>query len=198
MNLEQAPPPQPTPVPTLHTARLVIRPLRESDVPAIQRNFQDYETVRFLAAAVPWPYPQDGASTWFKNIVQPGQGTANWSWAICHKETPDQLIGVLELFREGRPSHRGFWLDRRFWGNGYMHEAVEVVNDYAFDVLGYERLMLDNAVGNTRSSRIKEKTGARFIEIAEAKFVDPSVTKIERWELTKEAWHKVRGRAASE
>lgn len=186
---------QPLQAPTFHTARLVVRPLRESDLPALQRNFEDYETVRFLAAVVPWPYPKDGAITWHKDIMQPGQGTQKWTWAICQKEAPDDLIGVIEIFRDACPSNRGFWLDRRFWGKGYMQETVEVINDFAFDTLGFERLLLDNAVGNTRSARIKEKSGARLIEVTDAKFVDPSITRIERWELTKAMWLARRGRA---
>jgi RimJ/RimL family protein N-acetyltransferase len=124
--------------------------------------------------------------------VQQAQGTEKWTWAICQKEAPNDLIGVIELFREGRPSHRGFWLDRQHWGKGYMQEASDAVNEFAFTTLGFERLVFDNAVGNTRSARIKEKSNARFLGVYDAKFVDPTVTKIEHWELTKEMWLKTR------
>lgn len=183
-------PHQPPEVPTLYTSRLVLRPLCESDLPAVQKNFEDYETVRYLAAVVPWPYPRDGALTWFRDIATPGQVQDHWTWAIALKEASSELIGLIELFQQARPSNRGFWLTRSLWGRGYMSEAVEAVNDYAFDVLGFERLLLDNALGNARSARIKDKTGARLIEVVDAKFVDPSITKMERWELTKEAWRK--------
>ena len=76
-----------------------------------------------------------------------------------------------------------------------MTEACTVINDYAFDVLGFEKLIFDNALGNEASRRIKEKTGATFIEIIEAKFVDPAITKLERWELTREAWQKLRSKS---
>ena len=191
IQLTTAPHPEPE-VPTLHTSRLVLRPLCESDLPAVQRNFEDYETVRYLAAVVPWPYPSDGAATWFRDIATPGQGKDHWTWVIALKEASSELIGLIELFEQARPSNRGFWLTRSLWGRGYMSEAVEAVNDYAFDVLGFERLLLDNALGNAGSARIKDKTGARLIEVVDAQFVDPSITKMERWELTKEAWHSAR------
>lgn len=178
------------PVPTLSTTRLVIRPIQEADLPAVQRNFEDYETVRFLNAAIPWPYPPDGAQTWYRERVAPRQGLEAWTWAICLKESPQDLIGVIEIFREGRPSHRGFWLDRRFWKQGYMSEAVAAVNDCAFDQLGFKVLILDNAVGNAASARIKGKSGARFLGMFPGQFVDPGVTEIEHWELTREAWKK--------
>jgi [ribosomal protein S5]-alanine N-acetyltransferase len=55
-------PPMP-PTPVLETRRLTLRPLRQEDVPAIQRRFPRWEVVRYLAAHVPWPYPDDGAAS---------------------------------------------------------------------------------------------------------------------------------------
>jgi len=39
--------------PVLETQRLLLRPLRQEDVPAIQRRFPRWEVVRYLAAHVP-------------------------------------------------------------------------------------------------------------------------------------------------
>ena len=55
-----------------------------------------------------------------------------------------------------------------------MTEAVKPVMDFAFKDLGFDQLVFTNAVGNERSRRIKEKTGARLIDVRPAKFVDPS------------------------
>jgi RimJ/RimL family protein N-acetyltransferase len=92
MNSPQAAPTRTPEIPTLHTPRLVVRPLRETDLPAVQRNFQDYETVRYLNAVVPWPYPEDSAVTWYRDVAQKGQGSEQWTWAICQKEAPKDLI----------------------------------------------------------------------------------------------------------
>lgn len=180
----------------MRTDRLILRALEESDLPDIQRNFEDWSTVRYLTATIPWPYPQNGSKHWYTTIVMPNQGVSHWSWAICLKESPKQLIGVIELFREATPSNRGFWLDSAFRGHGYMEEAANVVNEYAFTSLNFHKLLFDNALGNTASRRIKEKTGATCTGIGPAKFVDPTITKMEHWELTKEDWeaHKSRAR----
>jgi ribosomal-protein-alanine N-acetyltransferase len=69
-----------------------------------------------------------------------------------------------------------------------MSEAVQPVLGFAFKDLGFDRLVFTNAVGNERSHRIKEKTGARLIEVRPAKFVDPSYSEHEIWELTKNEW----------
>lgn len=103
-----------------------------------------------------------------------------------------EAIGNVDLFRDSLVENRGFWLARRFWGLGYMTEATDAVTDYAFDVLGFQRLVLSNAVGNVRSRRIKEKAGAVFLRTEPANFVDPGYAAREVWVLTREVW---RGRA---
>jgi RimJ/RimL family protein N-acetyltransferase len=71
-----------------------------------------------------------------------------------------------------------------------MTEAVEPVMDYAFNELGFEILYFGNALGNTRSRRVKEKTGAKLIRIEAGKHIDPQLTEMEIWELKKENWFK--------
>ncbi len=98
----------------------------------------------------------------------------------------------MDLWRKGKPENRGFWLSRKYWGKGIMTEAVEPVMDYAFNELGFSVLCFANAVGNTASRRVKEKTGCRLIRVEPAKFVDPKLTEHEVWELKKEDWLKFR------
>jgi RimJ/RimL family protein N-acetyltransferase len=71
-----------------------------------------------------------------------------------------------------------------------MTEDVSPVMDYAFKSLGFEELIFANAVGNDRSRRIKEKTGATLIGVEPAEFVNPKYTEHELWKLTKENWSK--------
>jgi RimJ/RimL family protein N-acetyltransferase len=170
-------------IPTFNTARLVIRELIESDIPAIQKHFNNYEVIRNLSSYVPWPYPENGARDFFYSEVAPNQAKGRWYWAITLKHSPDELIGMVELLRKASPANRGFWLAEPYWGNGYMTEAIEVINKYAFNHLGFEKLIFSNAVGNTASARIKEKTGAVFIRREPASYVDPRFTEREIYEL---------------
>lgn len=176
--------------PVFHTARLTLRPVEEGDVPAYQKYFVDYNVIRTLSAIVPWPYPADGVLQYVRTQILPHQGKDKWVWAITLKEKPEELIGVVDLWRKGKPENRGFWLAHKHWGKGYMTEAVKPVMDYAFDVLGFEKLIFANAVGNPRSARVKEKTGAKLIKKEPAKFVDPALTEHELYELTKEGWNE--------
>ncbi|MCB0367926.1 MAG: GNAT family N-acetyltransferase [Bdellovibrionales bacterium] len=76
-----------------------------------------------------------------------------------------------------------------------MTEAVNPLMNYAFENLGFDKLVFANALGNQRSRRIKEKTGAKFVEVKPAKFVDPKFTEHEIWELKKVDWVNYQNRA---
>jgi ribosomal-protein-alanine N-acetyltransferase len=175
-------------IPTFETKRLILRPVVESDAISWQKHFDDYEVIRNLSAHVPWPYPKDGVLSFLKSSILPTQGKDQWVWGLFLKEAPDELVGVVHLWREGRPEHRGFWLSRKHWGKGLMTEAVEPVMDHAFDELNFNVLVFANAAGNIGSRRIKEKTGARLLRVEPAKFVDPKFIEHEVWELRKEDW----------
>ncbi len=175
-------------LPTFETNRLYLRGVELSDAESYQKNFADYEVIRHLSHNVPWPYPEHGAYDCIKHMLLPDQGKDHWTWAIFMKDNQDEVIGAVELWRKGIPENRGFWLAKKHWGKGFMTEALEPITGYAFNELGFEKLIFSNAVGNLRSRRVKEKSGAQYIETRPAKFVDPNFTEHEIWELEKHNW----------
>jgi len=175
-------------LPVFTTSRLILKAVTIEDAPAYQKHFSDYEVIRYLSSQVPWPYPENGAEFFIQNMILPRQGKDRWCWGIFEKDNANELIGAVDLWRTPIPENRGFWLGKKFWRKGYMTEAVTPVTDYAFSDLGFEELFFTNALGNERSRRVKEKTGAKFIELRDAKFVDSSFSQTELWKLTKHAW----------
>jgi len=175
--------------PEFQTKRLILKAVTEADIPSYEKYFIDYEVIRHLSSVVPWPYPGDGVSHHIKTCILPKQGDNKWVWGIYLRQETKELIGVVDLWRPGKPENRGFWLGHQFWGYGYMTEAVIPVTDFAFDILGFNKLIFSNAVGNLRSRRIKEKTGARVIGVEPASFVDPIYREREIWELSCDSWH---------
>jgi RimJ/RimL family protein N-acetyltransferase len=175
-------------LPQFYTERLILRAVTIEDAYSYEKNFVDYEVIRHLSATVPWPYPKNGIIDFINNYILPNQGKQHWIWGIFLKQDSEELIGVVDLWRVGRPENRGFWLARKHWGKGLMTEAVFPVMDYAFNELGFDKLVFANAVGNMASRKIKEKTGAKLVDIRPANFVDPQYVEHEIWELTKSDW----------
>lgn len=176
------------PTPTLETERLILRPLRESDTPAIQRIFGQWEVVRYLNAEVPWPYPDDGAATNMADCLAQRAKGEKLFWAITLKGS-DELRGRIDLFPGDatKRDNRGFWLDPDLHGQGLMLEAAEAVTAYAFEVLDWPELWLTNAEANYGSHRIKEKQGAVLVDVTPNVYVSGPGLR-ETWLLTRDAW----------
>lgn len=174
--------------PSFETRRLILRSVEIEDAPSLQKHFADYEIIRNLHKGVPWPYPENGAVDFITRSILPKQGKDHWIWGIFLKTNPDELIGVIDLWRKPNPDNRGFWLGRAFWGQGIMTEAVTPVMNFAFHQAGFDSLIFANAQGNKGSRRVKEKTGARLIRVEPAEFVDPQLTQREVWQLDRQDW----------
>lgn len=180
--------------PVLETARLALRPLEERDTPAIQRIFPQWDVVRFLGPAIPWPYPDDGAATNMAQCLEKRARGEQFYWAITLKGGDGELRGRIDLWppQPDRRDMRGFWLDPLLHGQGLMTEAAEAVTAYAFDALAWPYLHLTNAVDNRASARVKEKQGAVEIDREPFAYVSGQGEK-QVWLLTREAWLARRG-----
>jgi RimJ/RimL family protein N-acetyltransferase len=177
------------PTPVLHTPRLVLRPLRSKDAPVIQKRFANWEVVRWLNANVPWPYPENGAATFVASAVDEMVRGEKSHWALVPRKGPADLIGVISLWPDDGATHdqRGFWLDPAFHGRGLMTEAADRVTDYAFRKLGWPWLWLSNAQDNHASRRIKEKQGARLVDMMIGRYVGGETTRMV-WLLERDDW----------
>jgi hypothetical protein len=121
----------------LETFRLRLRPLELADASQAQVLFPQWEIVRYLARVVPWPYPDDGVLTSYRDHALPAMTRGDeWHWSLRLKSAPDQLIGCISLMRDEN-NNRGFWLGLPWQRRGFMSEAVEVVTDYWFHELKF-------------------------------------------------------------
>lgn len=179
-------------LPCFETERLILKEITLDDVVSYQMHFADYEVISQLSHHVPWPYPDNGAEDFIKKSILPKQGKNYWMWGLFLKTNPSEIIGAVHLWAPGTPENRGFWLGRKFWGQGLMTEATKPITDYAFNYLGFNELIFANAVGNIKSRRVKEKAGAKLLRIEPARFVNPDYAEHEVWLLTQQDWAKLK------
>jgi RimJ/RimL family protein N-acetyltransferase len=132
-------------LPSLQTARLLLRPLTARDAPALVTLLNDWEVVSWLSV-VPYPYTIADADAFVGTALADGERI----WVI----DAGGLVGVIGIGLEF-----GYWLARSAWGQGYATEAGQAVlalhfaNPDAADVhSGY-------FPANARSARVLQKLG---------------------------------------
>jgi len=176
--------------PTLQTSRLILRPLALSDAAAIQRQFNNWNIIQHLASVVPWPYPDDGAETFVElQLGKIAAGEEIYQWVLVLRPGDGQAIGNIHFRPESDApkGNRGFWLAEPYWNRGLMTEAITAVNDFAFRTLGIESFYVCNVVSNAASRRVKQKTGAEFVDYIELAHHNGQ-SKAEQWKVTRENW----------
>jgi RimJ/RimL family protein N-acetyltransferase len=179
----------------LTTPRLLLRPLDVADAAQVQLLFPRWEIVRYVTAVVPWPYPEDGALTFCRDVALPAmeRGEA-WYWSLRLHEAPGQLVGTIMLKR-GERENRGFWIGLPWQRRGLATEACAAANAFWFEVLGFPLLRVAKAAANEPSRRISLREGMRFVGTEESDFVSGRLL-TEVWELTVDEW-RARGRESA-
>jgi [ribosomal protein S5]-alanine N-acetyltransferase len=170
----------------LQTGRLILRPLELADAGQVQPLFAHWEIVQYLQAKVPWPFPEDGVLTYYREAALPAvERGEEWHWSLRRKTSPEEIIGAIGL-RLGE-NNRGFWIGAQWQRQGFMTEAVTAVNDYWFEVLKYPVLRVSKAIANITSRRVSEKTGMRAVATGTNEYVSGRLPS-ETWEITAEEW----------
>jgi RimJ/RimL family protein N-acetyltransferase len=180
------------PIRILETPRLWLKPLVMSDAEAIQRQFPHWEIVQHMGAAIPWPYPADGAETFLRKVI-PEMADGVYHWGLWPKDGPDHLIGIISLRPNSVHDQRGFWLAQPFHGQGLMTEAADRVLDFAFDDCGMPEITLTNAIGNVKSGNVKRRQGATLVGLDTITTTSGEQAR-QIWRLTAEEWKARRNR----
>lgn len=183
-------------IPILETTRLLLKPAEISDAEQLQAIFPQWEIVKYLAAKVPWPYPENGAESFLRDAALPAMRRGEEIlWTIRRKAEPERLIGGISLALESENEHRGFWLEPKWRGQGLMGEACDAVTDYWFEKLKQPVLRAPKAIANEGSRRISERQGMRVVWRGEREYVSGRLPS-EIWEITAEEWRARRAKEA--
>lgn len=146
-------------IPELETSRLLIRCLRMDDAAAMLEILSDEETVRYWGRPIMTQLKQAQDYT-RENLRWMEDGHCLY-WGIEEK-TSGKMIGTCTLFKLDSNNQRGeigYLLNREFWHQGFMSEALECVIAYAFTAMKLHRLEADTDPENAASIRILERFG---------------------------------------
>jgi ribosomal-protein-alanine N-acetyltransferase len=164
----------------IESARLVVRPVAESDLPALLQVNADDDVTRFLPYAT-WSSMAD-ARAWYGRMAGMQAAGSGLQFVVADKRT-GTAVGTCLLFRFEESSARaelGYVLGRAHWGAGYMHEALGALIDHAFDAMALRRLEAEVDPRNISSVRLLRRLGftregllrQRWVDKGEAKDVE--------------------------
>jgi RimJ/RimL family protein N-acetyltransferase len=146
-------------MPTVETARLILRPFTEDDAAAMFAVNAHPEVTRYTGDG---PYADVEAvravirSRTLADYAKHGYGR----WA-CVEKASGELVGFngLKFLEELREVDLGYRLVPRCWGRGLATEGARASIDYGFRVLRLPRLLGLVHPENARSVRVLEKCG---------------------------------------
>ncbi|MEJ0011075.1 MAG: GNAT family N-acetyltransferase [Bauldia sp.] len=141
--------------PTLVTARLTLRPLRDADLEAIVANCRDYDIAK-MTTRIPHPYSEADGRAFLATQRQPG----SINLAVEHT---GKLIGICSLFAMPYRSEIGYWFAKSAWGQGFATETGRALVIYAFDALELPVIHYRVFIDNPASQRVARKLGFRRV-----------------------------------
>lgn len=144
----------------LHTARLQLRPPRQSDAERLHALLANWAVIRWLSAP-PWPYTLDHAREW---VIAREKAGPDFIPAVIARD--GDLIGVITALRKPQSAiqreagyNLGYWLGEPFWGHGYMSEAARGFLGHVFATIPDDTVHSGALKDNAASLRIQEKLG---------------------------------------
>jgi ribosomal-protein-alanine N-acetyltransferase len=145
----------------LDTRDLRLRPSNSTDAEGMFAMLSDPESMKYWSDK-PIKDLNAAVEVLNKDLESDAQGKS-MCWAITFNGQ-DKMIGKCILFQFDKTNRRaeiGYILDRQYWRQGLMYQALEAVIDFAFNTLELHRIEADVDTENTGSIGILEKLGFR-------------------------------------
>jgi RimJ/RimL family protein N-acetyltransferase len=137
---------------------VVLRPLRDDDIPAIVEACQDPDMVRWTT--VPQPYGEQHARDFVH--LHAGKGWAEDTRAVFAIADPDTdaYLGAIDFtLRPDETAEVGYHVAPWARGRGVGAGALRLACRWALEVLGLARIEWQAEVGNDASRRMAESVG---------------------------------------
>lgn len=146
--------------PFLTTERLTFREMVAEDLDFLYSMLSDPEVMRFY----PRELDREGAKDWLDRVMARQERDGYSFWLVADKTTGEPIgqAGLLNQEVDGCvEAEIGYMLAKHQWRNGYAREAAAAVRDYAFNLLGKQRVISLIRPVNIPSQRVALSYGAK-------------------------------------
>ena len=145
------------PFPILSTERMILREITLKDAPSLYKLFTDDDNVRVFG------YRIDGGLDEAEHIIERWteayEKESGYRWGIVLKETGELIgnIGLRNMAKEHYRTEIGYIIDKKYWRQGLMYEALQPVIRFGFDEIGFNRIDATAFTENEASRGLLEK-----------------------------------------
>jgi RimJ/RimL family protein N-acetyltransferase len=143
----------------LPAARVTLRTLTAADVPTLFGFFSDPEVTRYWSRP---PMTHLARARTLVRDIRAGYRSGDSLQLGVERNSDEILIGTCTLFHfypNCRRAEIGYALGSTYWGQGFMHEALQTLLTFAFEDLSLHRLEADIDPRNAASARSLERLG---------------------------------------
>ncbi len=138
----------------LETERLILRPLQTKDAAGLQALYAIPEVTEFTDI----PVMQDEAEAlrWIENLNAMRCAGQGLRWGVFDRESGDLIgtVGFHHWDQSRRRAEVSYDLSPRWWGQGYMREALQAVLQCGFERLNLHRMEALVDPRDTRSQNL--------------------------------------------
>lgn len=146
----------------IKSKKFTLRPFKKGDEFSLFENINNKKVCRNLLA-VPYPYTLKDAKNWVgKNLKEDRRKSPSFVCFVI--DIGGEVAGSIGIHKieDGHQAEVGYWLAKKYWGNGIMTEAVKLITKFGFKNLSLRRMYAYAFSFNKASQTVLLKVGYKF------------------------------------
>ena len=145
----------------IRSKHFILRPFKRGDEASLAENINNKKIYR-NTLLIPYPYTLKDAKEWIaKNLKNLKKEKATMvNFVIDIRGEVAGSVGFSKI--EGHKAEIGYWLGKKYWGQGIMTEAVKLATKFGFEKLKLKRIYAYVFPWNKASMRVLEKAGYKL------------------------------------
>ena len=143
----------------IRTERLLIKTPEIDDKFELTQLINDKDVIKWLSE-IPFPYTLCHAEEFIERSRERVLKQESYNFMIFQDKKMIGGIGLSEF--NNKSCQVGYWLGKKYWGNGFATEALKSILDFGFDQLSLEKIYAAYKIGNEGSIRVLNKSGFEY------------------------------------
>jgi ribosomal-protein-alanine N-acetyltransferase len=147
------------PFPILETDRIILKQIKEDDIPGIYRFYSGSDTLKNIARDI---FTKKEQAIEKVNLFHKSYEERKAIWWTFTQKPKDEFIGfggLFEISKESNKAEIGYGLLPDYWGKGIMSEVVEKLIDFGFNEIKLHKIYGRITPRHNASIRVLEKLG---------------------------------------